>query len=223
MIKIMVVEDDARLNMVVCKYLRSNGFEAIGCLNANDAYNEMYNHPVDLVVSDVMMPEIDGFEFAETLRKLNDTLPIIFMTALDDIGSKQRGFRVGIDDYMVKPVDMDELVMRIQALLRRARIAQDKHLTVGNLMLDADAMTAAVDGQELPVTVREFNILYKLLSYPGKSFTRNALMDEFWDADSETSLRTVDTYVARLRDKFSACTGFRIVTVHGLGYKAVLS
>lgn len=222
MVKILVVEDDARLNMAVCKYLKDSSYDAEGCLCANDAYNAMYNHPFDLIVSDVMMPEIDGFEFAETLRKLNDTIPIIFMTALDDIGSKQHGFRVGIDDYMVKPIDMDELVLRIQALLRRAKIAQDKSLTVGNLRLDADAMTATVDGADMPVTVREFNILYKLLSYPNKSFTRASLMDEFWGAESDTSLRAVDTYIARLRDKFSACTGFKIVTVHGLGYKAVL-
>lgn len=221
MIRILVVEDDARLNMAVCKFLRDSGYTVEGCLNANDAYNEMYNKSYDIIISDIMMPDIDGFEFAETLRKLNENIPIIFMTALDDISSKQRGFRAGIDDYMVKPIVMDELALRVEALLRRAKIMKDRVLTVGNLTLDADAMTATVDGENLAVTVREFNILYKLLSYPNKSFTRASLMNEFWNMDSDTSLRAVDTYVARLRDKFSACTGFKIVTVHGLGYKAV--
>lgn len=136
--------------------------------------------------------------------------------------SKQRGFALGIDDYMVKPIDLDELVLRVRALLRRANIENEKKLVVGNLAMDADAVTVAVGGEEIPVTTREFNILYKLLSYPKKTFTRAQLMDEFWGVDSDTSLRAVDVYVTKLRDKFSGCEGFEIVTVRGLGYKAVL-
>jgi len=222
MINILVVEDDVKLNQIVCTYLNDSGYKAKGCLNANDAYDLMYNSLYDLIISDIMMPEIDGFEFAETVRQLNKTIPILFMTAKDDIVSKQKGFQLGIDDYMVKPINLDELVMRVGALLRRANIAEERKMTVGNLSMDADAVTATVKDEEISLTLREFNILYKLLSYPKKTFTRAQLMDEFWGVDSDTSLRAVDVYVTKLRDKLSACDGFQIVTVRGLGYKAVL-
>ena len=224
MIKILVVEDDAGLNMTVCAFLRKNGYEVTGCMHANDAYNAMYNNLFDLIISDVMMPQIDGFEFAETVRKINQTIPIIFMTARDDFTAKQKGFAAGIDDYLVKPVDLDELLLRISAILRRAKISQSKKLTVGSLILDADAVSAVSDGKEIQLTAREFNLIYKLLSYPNKTFTRVQLMDEFWDADSNATPRAVDVYITKIRDKLSAagCSGFEIVTVHGLGYKAVI-
>ena len=223
MINILVVEDDAKLNQIVCKYLNDSGYNAKGCLNPREAYDLMYNSLYDMIISDIMMPEIDGFEFAETVRSLNKTIPILFMTARDDIMAKQKGFQLGIDDYMVKPLNFDELIMRVGALLRRANIIEEKKMVVGNLMLDADAMTAELDGEEITLTLREFNILYKLLSYPKKTFSRAQLMDEFWGVDSDTSLRAVDVYVTKLRDKLSACDGFQIVTVRGLGYKAVLT
>lgn len=223
MIQILVVEDDAKLNKSVCTFLNDRGYAAKGCLNARDAYDTMYNALFDLIISDIMMPDIDGYEFAKTVRDINKTIPILFMTARDDIVSKKKGFRAGIDDYMVKPVDMDELILRIEALLRRANIMESKRLEVGNLTLDADAMSADIGGEEVPITVREFNILFKLLSYPKKTFSRAQLMDEFWGVESETSLRAVDVYITKLRDKFSECDGFKIQTVHGLGYKAVLS
>lgn len=222
MIHILVVEDDEKLNRFVCKYLNESGYEAKGCLNATEAYNEMYNSLYDLIISDIMMPDIDGFEFAESVRRVNENIPIIFMTASDDIASKQKGFQIGIDDYMVKPIDQLELNLRIKALLRRSKIAQDRKLAVGNLTMDADATAVTVNGEDIPVTIREFNILYKLLSFPNKSFTRNSLMDEFWEMGSDTSLRAVDNYIVKLRDKFSECNGFKIITIHGLGYKAVL-
>ncbi|MBP3743319.1 MAG: response regulator transcription factor [Treponema sp.] len=227
MIKILVVEDDAGLNFTLCSFLRKNGFEVTGCSLANDAYNAMYNTLFDLIISDIMMPQIDGFEFAQTVRKVNQTIPIIFMTARDDFASKQKGFAAGIDDYLVKPVDLDELLLRISAILRRANIAQSKKLTVGSLTLDADAVTASNcveggDSAEIPLTAREFNLTYKLLSYPNKTFTRVQLMDEFWDADSNATPRAVDVYITKLREKLSECSGFEIVTVHGLGYKAVI-
>lgn len=222
MINILVVEDDVNLNQGVCSYITNNGFSVTGCFNPSEAYDVMYGGLFDLIISDIMMPGIDGFEFAETVRSLNKTIPILFMTARDDIASKQKGFRAGIDDYMVKPLDLDELVLRIGALLRRANILDEKKLTVGNLALDADALSSTVNDDEIPITVREFNILFKLLSYPNKTFSRSQLMDEFWGVDSDTSLRAVDVYINKLRDKFSACDGFQIVTVHGLGYKAVL-
>ncbi|OXT09457.1 DNA-binding response regulator [Thermoanaerobacterium thermosaccharolyticum] len=222
MINILVVEDDEKLNQLICTYLNDNGYSAKGCLNPKEAYDLMYNSTYDLIISDIMMPEIDGYEFAKTVRELNKVIPILFISALDDISSKQKGFRAGIDDYMVKPINMDELVLRVGALLRRANIANEKRLIVGSLVMDADAMTATVNGEEIPVTVREFNILYKMLSYPNHTFSRAQLMDEFWGIDSETSLRAVDIYITKLRDKFSCCGDFKIVTVHGLGYKAVL-
>lgn len=222
MIHILVVEDDIKLNQIVCTYLNDSGFQTKGCLNARDAYDEMYNNLYDLIISDIMMPEIDGFEFARTVRSVNKTIPILFMSAKDDLPSKKKGFSLGIDDYMVKPVELDELLMRVRALLRRANIETNRKLVVGNLELDADAMSATVDDDEVSLTVREFNIIYKLLSYPKKTFSRAQLMDEFWGVDSETSLRAVDVYVTKLRDKLSGCDGFKIVTVRGLGYKAVL-
>lgn len=222
MVNILVVEDDAKLNQVVCTYLNDNGFSAKGCLSANDAYDEMYNNLYELIISDIMMPEIDGFEFAETVRKINKTIPILFMSAKDDLTSKKKGFQLGIDDYMVKPVELDELGMRVRALLRRANIEMERKIIVGNLELDADGMSATIDGEDIALTTREFNIIYKLLSYPKKTFSRAQLMDEFWGVDSETSLRAVDVYVTKLRDKLSDCDGFKIVTVRGLGYKVVL-
>ena len=221
--KLLVVEDDRELNRAVCSCLNQNGYEAIGCLSAAEAYDVMYGGTlVDLIISDIMMPEMDGFEFAKTVRELDQDTPILFMTARDDFASKQRGFRAGVDDYMVKPVDLDELLLRIEALLRRAKIAHSRRLEVGSLVLDADERTAYLDGEEIPLTVREFNLIYKLLSYPKKTFTRSQLMDEFWDGDSASGPRTVDVYMTKLRSKFADCGDFEIVTVHGLGYKAVL-
>lgn len=169
-----------------------------------------------------MMPGIDGFEFTRAVRELNEEIPILFMTARDDLASKQRGFRAGIDDYMVKPVDLDELLLRVEALLRRAHIASSKRLVIGALTLDAEEHSAYLNKEEIGLTVREFNLIYKLLSYPKKTFTRSQLMDEFWDSSTSSGPRTVDVYMTKLRDKFSACSDFEIVTVHGLGYKAVL-
>ena len=176
----------------------------------------------DLIVSDIMMPGIDGFKFVKTVRSLNEDIPILFMTARDDFASKQRGYRVGIDDYMVKPIDLDELFLRIGALLRRAKIAASRKIEVGNFIMDADEHTAYLDGEEIPLTAREFSLLYKLLSYPKKTFTRTQLMDEFWDVDTQTSTRTVDVYMTKLRAKLAGCDSFEIQTVHGLGYKAVI-
>jgi two-component system, OmpR family, response regulator len=222
MIHILVVDDDRELCRTVSTYLNDCGFEAKYVLSAAQAYDEMYNHMYDMIISDIMMPGIDGFEFARSVRRVNKQIPILFMSARDDLPAKQKGFRLGIDDYMVKPVELAELEMRVRALLRRARIETDRRLTVGNLVMDADAMSAAINGSEIAVTTREFNIMYKLLSYQNKTFSRAQLMDEFWDMDSDTSLRAVDVYVTKLRDKFSSCDGFEIRTVRGLGYKAVL-
>ena len=217
MINILVVEDDVKLNQIVCTYLDDNGYKSNGCLNPLEAYDLMYNNIYDLIISDIMMPKVDGHEFAQSVREINRIIPILFMTARDDIASKKKGFRLGIDDYMVK------LVLRVDALLRRANIANEKKIIVGRLTMDADEMTATLNDEEIPVTVREFNILYKLLSYPKHTFSRQQLMNEFWGLESNTSLRAVDVYITKLRDKFSMCEEFKIITVHGLGYKAILT
>jgi DNA-binding response OmpR family regulator len=222
MVNILVVEDDEKLNRIVCAHLAEQGYKAIGCLSAVEAFDLMIDNIIGLIISDIMMPEVDGFKFAAMVREQDKLIPILFITARDDISSKQRGFRAGIDDYMVKPVDLEELVLRVGALLRRANIANEKKLSAGSLVLNADEMTATAAGEEIPLTVREFNVLWKLLSYPKKTFTRNQLMDDFWGTESESGSRTVDVYITKLRDKFAACKDFEIVTVHGLGYKAVL-
>ena len=222
MFQILVVEDDKDLNRTVCAFLNASGYQATGCLDANDAYDAMYGTMFDLIVSDIMMPGIDGFEFARTVRSLNENIPILFMTARDDFASKQRGYRIGVDDYMDKPIDLDELFLRIGALLRRAKIATSRKLEVGSFIMDADERIAMLGNEEIPLTNREFNILYKLLSYPKKTFTRQQLMDEFWDADTETAPRAVDVYMTKLRSKLGSCEDFEIKTVHGLGYKAVI-
>ena len=221
MFKMLVVEDDADLNRSVCSFLNQSGYEATGCFNAEDAFDAMYDTVFDLIVSDIMMPGIDGFEFVKSVREINDEIPILFMTARDDFAAKQRGYRVGVDDYMVKPIDLDELFLRIGALLRRAKIASSRKLTIGNFVMAADEHTAYLNDEEIPLTNREFSLLYKLLSYPKKTFTRSQLMDEFWDADTASGTRTVDVYMTKLRVKLADCEDFEIVTVHGLGYKAV--
>lgn len=223
MFKILVVEDDKELNHTVCVFLNDNGYQAFGCLNANEAYDALYDQSLfDLIISDIMMPDIDGFEFARTIREQDQNIPILFMTARDDFTSKRKGFKAGVDDYMVKPIDLEELLLRIEALMRRAKIASSHRLEIGDLCMDAQEHTAYLKGEEIPLTVREFNLLYKLLSYPKKTFTRSSLMDEFWDGASSSGLRTVDVYMTKLRSKFAECEDFEIVTVHGLGYKAVL-
>ena len=222
MVKILVAEDDDKLNKAVSRYLSGRGYQVFSCLNGEAALELLSEQMVDMVISDIMMPEMDGFALADAIRQLDKAIPILFMTALDDIDSKKKGFCLGIDDYMVKPIDFDELQMRVEALLRRANIAMEKKLTVGSLTLDADEMTAYVDGAEVPLTVREFQVLYKLLSYPKKTFTRAQLMDEFWGYDTESDSRTVDVYITKLRSKFRGCGAFEIATVHGLGYKALV-
>ena len=221
MVRVLVVEDDARLNQIVCASLRAAGYEAIGCANAAQATDVLHGDGADIIISDSMLPGVDGFEFVSEVRSVNRHIPILLMTALDDMSAKRRGFGAGIDDYMVKPIDVDELLLRIEALLRRARIEAEKRLVVGSTVLDAEERSAYVGGKEITLTVREFDLLYKLLSYPRRTFSRAQLMDEFWDGETSASLRAVDVYITRIRDKMSVSDDFKIMTVHGLGYKAV--
>lgn len=222
MFKILVLEDDVQLLRTVCSYLNQNGYSTVGCKNADEAYDAMDGAIFDMIISDIMMPGTNGFDFAESVRQTNREIPILFMSAREDIQAKTRGFSIGIDDYMVKPFELDELVLRVGALLRRAKIIASKRLTVGGLVLDTEEHSATHNGKDIPLTVREFNIIYKLLSYSKKTFTRTSLMDEFWSYDTTSSPRAVDVYMTKLREKFSGCDEFEIQTVHGLGYKAVI-
>lgn len=222
MIHILVLEDDRQQNQIICSYLTRNGYEVTGCHHAQEAYDAMYDIQFDLIVSDIMMPDIDGFEFAESVRQIDKNIPMLFVTARDDMSAKSRGFDLGIDDYLTKPFELEELLLRIKALLRRAQIAENKEIRIGSLVMNSEERVVSVDGEEVPLTMREFNILFKLLSYPKKTFTRTQLMNEFWDSETTSSHRTVDVYMAKIRDKFSHCDDFEIVIVHGLGYKVVL-
>ena len=223
MISILVVEDDEKLNKIVCASLDAHGYRSVGCLSANEAFDKMIDIKVDLIISDIMMPKVDGFKLASLIREQDKSIPILFMSARDDISAKQKGFRIGIDDYIVKPFEMEELVLRIGALLRRANIQNEKKLTAGSLTMNADEMTACLDGREIPLTVKEFQILFKLLSNPKIAFTRNQLMDDIWGLETESTPRSVDVYITSLREKFAECKDFEIVTVYRLGYKVVLS
>ena len=222
MFNILLVEDEKELNDILRTYLESEGYSVFACFNGREGLDTFHNEKIDLILSDIMMPVMDGYKLAEAVRKSDESVPIVFLTAKDDKLSKQFGYKLGIDDYIVKPFDIDEVLMKIQAILRRVYINATKKLTVGNLTMAHDEHTAYIDGEEANFTVREFDILYKLLSYPKKTFTRSKLMDEFWGFDSSATSRTVDVYVAKLREKTLPCDGFEIVTVHGLGYKAVL-
>ena len=222
MIKILVAEDDKALNKLVCSYLTENGYEPYACFDGKQAVEAIGSRAFDMIITDIMMPEADGFTLATRVREADKNVPILFMTALDDKPSKLRGYNLGIDDYVVKPFDAEILMLRVGALLRRANIEKSREIIAGNLRMNKDEHTAYVDGEELPMTVREFDLLFKFLSFPKRTFTRSQLMDEFWDYDSSATSRTVDVYMEKLREKTSACDGFEILTVHGLGYKAVL-
>lgn len=222
MAKILIAEDDGAILALLNDYLTADGHEVTACADGLAALNELSASSFDLLISDIMMPRVDGFALAERVRKTDENIPILFLTALGDKTSKQLGFRLGIDDYVTKPFDADELVLRVRALLRRSKVKTEKTLVVGNFTMNEEERTVYLNGQEIAFTVREFDLLFKLLSYPKKTFTRSALMDEFWDYDSSATSRTVDVYMAKLREKTAGADGFEIVTVHGLGYKAVL-
>ncbi|MBQ9703965.1 MAG: response regulator transcription factor [Clostridia bacterium] len=222
MIKILIVEDDKDLNRFVSSSLKNNGYEITSCFDGEQALDMTERVKYDLVLTDIMMPKMDGYELTKNIRSFDKDIPIIFMTAKDDKPSTMFSYSIGIDDYVTKPFDMDVLLLKINAILRRAKIETEKQIKIGNFTMNTEEHTASVDGEEIPLTVREFDILFKLLSYPKKTFTRSALMEEFWDYDSSATSRTVDVYMAKIREKTSGCDGFEILTVHGLGYKAVL-
>ncbi|SFG58185.1 DNA-binding response regulator, OmpR family, contains REC and winged-helix (wHTH) domain [Lachnospiraceae bacterium C7] len=222
MIKILVVEDNVDLNLSVCRHLNLHNYMAIGCTSAMDAYDALYAQKIDLIISDIMMPEVDGFEFAKNVREDNQNIPIIFMTAKDDFDSKRQGFTIGIDDYMVKPINLDELLLRIEAILRRSKISAKKKLTIGNFEMDEEAMTVTIAGEEVPFTPKEFQLLFKLLSYPNRAFSRFQLLEDLGGLDNESTPRSIDVFITNIRAKTDGCTGFKIATVRGIGYKGVI-
>lgn len=220
MFTILVVEDDENTRKLMCAVLKNNGFDIFSAENGEVALKVMDKQHIDLIVLDIMMPGMDGFELTQDLRDAGQNLPILMVSAKQEAKDRRKGFRVGTDDYMTKPVDEEEMVLRIRALLRRAQIAQDRRLYIGDTMLDYDALVIARHEESQTLPQKEFQLLFKLLSYPGVIFTRMQLMDEIWGMDSNTDDHTVNVHINRLRDKVKGNPDFEIVTIRGLGYKA---
>lgn len=220
MVNVLVVEDDKNLQKLMITVLKQNGYNPLAARDGQQALELLDSVHVDLIICDIMMPNMDGFTLTETLRGANFNMPILMATAKDTFDDKKKGFQMGTDDYMVKPIDMDEMLLRVAALLRRSRITNDHRLTVGEVELDYDNLSISKKGNTIILPKKEFYLLYKLLSYPKQTFTRQQLMDEIWGMDSEADERTVDVHVKRLREKLSSFKEFEIITVRGLGYRA---
>lgn len=221
MFQILVVDDDRNMRMLLKAVLQAENYTVFTAENGEDALDVMDKEHIDLVVLDIMMPKMDGYAFTRLLRESNNNLPILMVSAKQLPADKQKGFLVGTDDYMTKPIDEMEMLLRIKALLRRARIASEHRIVVGNVVLDYDALTVTRNGETQELPQKEFMLLYKLLSYPGKIFTRIQLMDEIWGMESDTGWETVTVHIGRLRKRFEGWPEFEIVSVRGLGYKAV--
>jgi len=222
MIKILIIEDDTSLSQLYSIILKNAGFETWQAANGEEAWDILDRVSIDLVITDIMMPVMDGYEFVKLLRKENPVIPVLMITAKDDMPSKSKGFLLGTDDYMTKPIELDEMVLRVRALLRRANIYNEKKLVLNHTCLDYDALTVTCDEDEEMLPQKEFLLLFKLLSYPNKIFTRTQLMDDIWGPESDSDLQTIDVHINRLRRRFQENTDFEIVTVRGLGYKAVI-
>lgn len=221
MFNIMVVEDDAELRELFCTVLTDNGYNSVPAINGEEAL-EIFDHQyIDLIVSDIMMPKMDGYELTKQLRDTDYNLPILMITAKGSMADKQKGFRVGIDDYMVKPVDVNEMIWRVVALLRRSQAIKDRSIKIDETLLDCDTLTVTYNNNNTELPQKEFYLLYKLISSIGKIFTRRQLFDEIWGYDSETDEHTLEVHISRLREKFKDNPNFEIITVRGLGYKAV--
>ena len=221
MFHILVVDDDKNTRMFLSAVLENAGYTVFTAENGLDALRVMDKDHIDLVVLDIMMPQMDGYEFTRTLREANNSLPILMVSAKQLPADKHKGFLVGTDDYITKPIDDEEMLYRIKALLRRAKIASDRKIEIGEVVLDYDSLTVSRAGEVQELPQKEFLLLYKLLSYPGKIFTRIQLMDEIWGTESDTGWETVTVHIGRLRKRFEDCSEFSIESVRGLGYKAV--
>ena len=223
MIRIIVVEDDYKLNSLIKKVLEKDSYIVDSFYNPLEALEKMTNTAYDLIISDIMMPKMDGFEFARIIRDDNKEIPILFITAKEAFEDKKRSFLIGVDDYMVKPIDINELVLRVGALLKRAKINNEHKLVIGKTTLDHNSLSVIYNNEEKILPLKEFKILFKLLSYPNKIFTRTQIMNECWGMYTESLDRTIDVHITHLREKISDNTDFSIVTVRGLGYKAVIN
>lgn len=221
MFNILIAEDDKNLLKLINDVLKNNGYNPLAARNGKEALDIMDKIQVDLLITDIMMPDMDGYALTKTLRECSYNLPVLMITAKDSFKDKEKGFMAGTDDYMVKPLDLNELILRVGALLRRSRIANDKMMTVGKVKLDYNKLSVEYDNKTETLPPKEFYLLYKLLSYPDIIFTRMQLMDEIWGLDSEADERTVDVHIKRLRERFASIKDFEIITVRGLGYKAV--
>lgn len=221
MIKILVVEDDKHVRKLMNAVLKREGYDVVTAENGREALEVLEVQHIDLIILDIMMPEMDGYEFAEELKEADNRIPILMATAKQLPEDKKKGFRLGTDDYMTKPVDTEEMLLRIQALLRRSQIASARKLVIGRVHLDYDTLTVTRDDNKQTLPQKEFYLLYKLLSYPERIFTRIQLMDEIWGMDSESTDTTVNVHINRLRKRFEAFPEFELVSVRGLGYKAV--
>lgn len=221
MFKIIVIDDDINLNFLIAKVLTKNGYQVFQCYNANSAYDVLDKNYIDLIITDIMMPGIDGYKFTESLRSEKIDIPILMITAKEEFKDKVMGFNAGADDYLVKPINLEELVLRVGAILRRAKINNEKKVSIGTTVLDYNTFTVETGNEKVELPQKEFNILFKLFSYPNQIFTRTQLMNEFWGMLSESDERTIDVHINRLRDKFKDNPNFEIITVRGLGYKVV--
>lgn len=221
MFSVLVCEDDRNIRHLISEYLLQDGYTVLESENGEDALSKLSANHIDLLITDIMMPVTDGFELVRELRKTGSEIPVLIITAKASTEDKKTGFGCGADDYMVKPIDMEEMLLRVAALLRRAKAVSDRKLTVGSTVLDYDNYSALVNGGKITLTNKEFLMLFKLLSQSDRIFTRTQLMDEIWGYDSDSTERTVDVHVSHLREKFGNCSDFEIVTVKGLGYKAV--
>jgi DNA-binding response OmpR family regulator len=222
MFSILVVEDDETLNKMICVKLKQEAYRVFAAYDGEEALELLDKEHVDLIICDIMMPKMDGYQLTKELRSAAYTLPILMITAKNQMEDMEKGFHAGTDDYMIKPIHMKEMVLRVKALLRRAQIANEKKLKLGNTVLDYDALTVSIKEEVMDLPPKEFYLLFKLLSNPNKIFTRQELMDEIWGMDSEADDRTVDSHIKKLRRKFEECPDFEIVTIRGLGYKAKL-
>ena len=221
MINILVVDDDKHTRRLIEEVLKSAGYKVTAAANGVDALKVLDREHIDLIVLDIMMPEMDGYEFTETLRASDDEIPVLMISARQLPEDKRKGFLVGTDDYMTKPIDEEEMLLRIKALLRRAKIVSERKIEIGDVTVSYDDMTVNRGGESISLPQKEFLLLYKLLSYPGKIFTRIQLMDEIWGNDSESGWETVTVHIGKLRKRFENWNEFEIVSVRGLGYKAV--
>lgn len=223
MVNILIVDDNEKIRKLMEIYLKREGFNMLHAENGKRALEVLDKNIADLIVADIMMPEMDGYELTRSLRDADYNMPILMVTAKDTFPDKKKGFNLGADDYMTKPVDLEELVLRIKALLRRSKISSDRQIILGSIVLDYESLELRTPDETIILPKKEFYLLYKLLSYPKKIFTRQELMDDIWGFESEADERTVDVHIKRLREKFGNFSEFEIATIRGLGYKGVIN